>query len=181
MSTCSCIYCRKEYSIFGIDTHFLRTHGSDNEKEIFSQAAVSNKNKSARAKVLYESKPKKCSFCGESLPYDKRRSTFCSHTCSAKYNNQKRSEAGFVMSANARKQISEKLSLVVGPYTKIRFSPCKFCKNIHLFTSRHRVCSSCQHLKWNNKKKTKSSISYEELVRRVDEFDNLRPLGDGHT
>jgi hypothetical protein len=35
----------------------------------------------------YESKPKKCKFCGKSLSYAKRRNIFCTHSCSQSYNN----------------------------------------------------------------------------------------------
>ena len=81
------------------------------------------------------------------------------------------------MSDVAKKQISEKLSLIVGPYTKVRFAPCKFCKNTHLFLSTHRVCDKCQHLKWSNNKDQYSFrfnvFDYPELF----DLENLKTKG----
>jgi hypothetical protein len=43
-------------------------------------------------KKKYEENPKLCKFCGTPIPYEKRHSNkYCNHSCSAKYNNAKRS------------------------------------------------------------------------------------------
>ena len=36
----------------------------------------------------YNKAPKKCAFCQSPLSYEKRRNTFCSHSCSQSYNNR---------------------------------------------------------------------------------------------
>lgn len=36
---------------------------------------------------LYNKNPVICRVCKKALPYDKRTNTFCSHSCSARYNN----------------------------------------------------------------------------------------------
>lgn len=35
----------------------------------------------------YYKNPKRCKHCGKILPYEQRRNDFCSHSCSASYNN----------------------------------------------------------------------------------------------
>lgn len=41
--------------------------------------------------IEYNKNPKLCLFCNKPLPYDKRTNTFCNQSCSASYNNIKRS------------------------------------------------------------------------------------------
>ena len=42
------------------------------------------------SRIEYEKNPKVCKFCGEVLPYEKRRNEFCNSSCSAKYGNHLR-------------------------------------------------------------------------------------------
>ena len=51
---------------------------------------VRNKSKELyqRRIALYNQTPKKCKHCKSPLPYEKRGNTFCSKSCSAKYNNR---------------------------------------------------------------------------------------------
>ncbi len=44
--------------------------------------------KSRRVREEYEADPKFCQFCGTKIDFEKRRSKFCNHSCSAKYNNR---------------------------------------------------------------------------------------------
>lgn len=44
--------------------------------------------KTKATKDSYKANPKRCKYCGNIIPYDKRRNDFCSHSCSASYNNQ---------------------------------------------------------------------------------------------
>ena len=43
------------------------------------------KSKTTRSK--YELNPKRCRYCNEVIPYEKRQNDFCSHSCAASYNN----------------------------------------------------------------------------------------------
>ena len=45
------------------------------------------KYKKRNSKEQYEKNPKYCKCCGEKLTYEQRRNLFCSHSCSAKFNN----------------------------------------------------------------------------------------------
>lgn len=40
------------------------------------------------AREAYEADPKKCLFCGEIIPFEKRFGKFCNKSCSASYNNR---------------------------------------------------------------------------------------------
>lgn len=44
--------------------------------------------RSEKCRSDYEANPKYCGFCGTKLPFEKRRSKFCDHSCSAKFNNK---------------------------------------------------------------------------------------------
>jgi len=43
--------------------------------------------RSRKVREEYALNPKLCQFCGEKLPFDKRRSTFCNRSCSSSYNS----------------------------------------------------------------------------------------------
>jgi len=38
-------------------------------------------------RVAYSKNPKKCLFCNDEIPYEKRRSKFCNNSCAASFNN----------------------------------------------------------------------------------------------
>jgi len=52
------------------------------------KAAIASRKLKQERIVRYEKNPKVCNFCGKSLDYKQRNNKFCSHTCSAKKNNQ---------------------------------------------------------------------------------------------
>jgi len=45
---------------------------------------------SLKNKGIKKYKTKSCKYCGKEIEYEKRRNTFCNHSCSAAYNNDKR-------------------------------------------------------------------------------------------
>jgi hypothetical protein len=44
--------------------------------------------RSKKLRDIYDLNPKSCSFCEETLPYEKRKAKFCNHSCSASYTNR---------------------------------------------------------------------------------------------
>jgi len=44
--------------------------------------------KAQRAIAEYENNPKFCLFCGEKIPFEKRRGKFCNSSCAASFNNR---------------------------------------------------------------------------------------------
>lgn len=47
-----------------------------------------NKHRQILNKNNYLFNPKKCAYCGVTLPYEKKRNKYCSHSCAAKVNNK---------------------------------------------------------------------------------------------
>jgi hypothetical protein len=150
--SCFCIACQKPFSSLGIDTHFMRSHGTKEQQDLFKNAALANKATSAKLQSTYYQTPNYCKECSSVIPYNKRSNIFCSHTCSATATNRSREESGYSLSESSRNIIRDKLSIFAGPYTKIYIKPCKFCSNSFVTTGRERVCKDCQHLKWYNNK-----------------------------
>jgi hypothetical protein len=53
-------------------------------------ASKSDKPRRRVTRSEYEDNPKSCHFCGAIIPFEKRASKFCNHTCSASYTNRVR-------------------------------------------------------------------------------------------
>jgi hypothetical protein len=92
---CSCIYCRKEYSINGIFVHVDRAHlNKTHYSSGFNGTYLreSKKAQIARAKQEeeYNHAPKLCQCCNISLTYAQRKNKYCSSSCAAKINNASR-------------------------------------------------------------------------------------------
>jgi hypothetical protein len=171
---CSCILCKKETSSLGIATHFMRTHGTSEQKQLFKNSAIVAKNKQISNEQKYLLNPVLCKECNSPLPYVSRHFKFCSHSCSAINSNSNRAKQGWSMPADARQAISNKLSLVQGAYTKITHNTCKFCNQIFTTPKTHnQVCKHCQHLKWNN---NKDQYSFKFNVYSYPELFNLELL-----
>lgn len=118
---CSCLICKRETSSLGIDTHFMRSHGTIEDKQKFLN--TTNKLKKNKNIEQYNINPKECLQCNHLIPYDSRNNTFCSHTCSTIYNHK---------------------------LPKLYTTCCKFCNKPFSHKLYIRVCNKCQHLKWNN-------------------------------
>ena len=166
---CSCVICKKEYSSFGIDTHFMRSHGSLREKQMFSNSALVN-NKMRQSRIdTYNNNPNSCKYCHTMLEYDRRYNSFCNHSCNASYHNSQRDKAFYVRMSSQTKiakctecdsshQIKYNASILKfvckqcsqPPYTKLYKYSCKFCSNTYISKNRIHVCENCQHLKWSN-------------------------------
>jgi hypothetical protein len=56
-------------------------------KNKFCNVTCQNSYRGKQMRLKYDANPETCKFCGESLPFDKRRNTFCDSSCAAKYNN----------------------------------------------------------------------------------------------
>jgi hypothetical protein len=149
---CSCYKCKKEFSSFGIDTHFMRSHGTLEQLAVFKESALTNKKKAEKNKLDYYNTLNKCKECQSTILYEQRYNAFCSHSCSATASNRERLNAGYSLPEESRAEIRSKLSIFVGPYTKVYFKPCKFCSKTFTTADRSQVCKKCQHLKWNNNK-----------------------------
>lgn len=112
---CSCLYCKKEFSVKGIFTHYDRTHCgstkySNGHNQSYTKISENAKNKKSLEIEKYNSNPKYCNYCNTPLSFNQQSNNFCSHSCSAKFNHKKRNETGWTPSLEQRKKVSEKLS-----------------------------------------------------------------------
>lgn len=114
------------------------------------------KAKSVERRGIYDQSPNLCTYCNQVLPYSKRHFKFCNRSCSASFNNQKRTESGFSLSPVSRHLISQTIKETNSESKLLRIrlyeaSPCfcKICKSVLPYQLRHRkTCqtSECKHL-----------------------------------
>jgi len=127
----------------------------------------------------YLKNPKHCKFCGEKIPYEKKRNNYCNQSCSAKFNNKFK----IGKKTNLSKEGLENILLS----TRKRFGTdeyysnpkkCLNCDDILSFQKRHQL-----YCNWNCKKEyySKNKNNYElyhsltnfkfELKKFKNEFD----------
>ena len=178
---CYCIECRKESSSLGIVTHFMRSHGSTEDKLKWKNSNSAVKAKKHHNEQLYMLSPKLCQECNESIPYGKG-NVFCCHSCAATHSNRKRTNSGWCPSIEQRVKVSKKLKYpstpdVVGPYSVLYNCTCKHCSYHWRNKKPTQFCSNCEHLKWKNNKDQWSFkfnvFDYPDLF----DIDNLTKLG----
>jgi hypothetical protein len=105
----TCIACRQVKSSKGIFSHFIIAHTDGGRESAINRGKIggaasrehSNNAKNNR-EMAYTNNPKKCKQCDQILGYAERRKQFCSHSCSAIYNNNKRLASGYVASEKQR-------------------------------------------------------------------------------
>ena len=109
-----------------------------------------------RAKNIaeYLKNPKKCEQCKKDLPYDIRNNRFCSHSCSATYNNYNR---------------------------PLKVYPAKYCANCktHIIIGRRKFCSDeCMNtFLQKNKQRTKLQ---EKLLTNKSEIKSMHDNGKSY-
>ena len=156
---CSCIICKKQTSDLGITTHFMRSHGTLSQKQVFANSSIVNNLKKQKLIDQYNHSPTLCKECNTAIPYAGRTNTYCSHSCSAIVAMRIRAISNWTMPQSARDIISKKLSdpnnfkkAICGEYSKLFACSCKFCKVKWVSKNKLQVCANCQSLKWSNNK-----------------------------
>lgn len=155
---CSCIVCKKEFSIRGIHSHYLTAHtNKGNERVRLASLKGSEKGskstqlkfkKLAEAQQLeYDSSPNYCKFCNSKFSFSKRKLTFCNSSCAARYNNkhrdyEKTKQTWKHKSINEPKPVKQPKP----PYSIIYNCTCAHCKVIFLQRKRKKYCTNCEHL-----------------------------------
>jgi hypothetical protein len=101
---CSCIVCKVEKSSKGIFSHFLHNHSSDGDSKKMKRVVYDTEIKAQQIDSLqqyasklnqvaieqYNLNSSKCLQCATVLLFEKRNNKFCSHSCSATHNNNKK-------------------------------------------------------------------------------------------
>jgi hypothetical protein len=115
-------------------------------------------------RTQYNQNPKFCKLCNTIISFEHKINIFCSHSCSAKFNNIRRKQ-----SKSTKEKISKTVSLLAK--NKPKFSKISFCEICHTVIryKQKRVCSKkCQnHLQSTLKIGKKSLLSNDqEWIRK---------------
>ena len=154
---CSCIICKKEYSVKGIHSHYITAHTVEGNTRI-KQAGLKGCNKGGQSyannmavtqkeKIKeYDSNPSYCKHCNKIIPYENSQNVFCNRSCSASFSNLNRTYTKKkIKQLRPTKQQLYNL-LVDGPYSKLIRCECKHCNIIKLYRQAQRYCNNCKHL-----------------------------------
>lgn len=98
---CSCIHCKKQFSIRGIHSHYIMTHTTEGNIRAKNAAKLGSVKGSAATSLKfsllrkeqqneYYNNPKLCVNCNNNIPFEKRSNKFCSQSCAATFTNKQR-------------------------------------------------------------------------------------------
>lgn len=187
---CCCVFCKKEFSLKGINSHYLNLHTKASNERIRKTAKLStlsqkkiefNQNTRDNNQYQYYSSPKLCLQCQKILPYEKRFNKFCNSSCSALYNNKRKDSR----SEESKQKTRESIKYLNPPKTNIKFCQCEICNKQfirnNITKGSLRFCSKqCLHKHLSNKakenpglgtKRSKDEIKLFELCNH--HFDNV--------
>lgn len=138
----TCHFCGKG---FFRDTHQINKHLSEGRIHFFCSLSCSSKftrSKQKKEDILrYNADKKLCKSCKNCLPYERRRLTFCSSSCSVTFNNKK-SWNGVRRSKHSKTMKEFWSNRERIPKTKkLRF--CKICNKGSL-DKRKQICEGCR-------------------------------------
>lgn len=152
---CSCIICKKEFSIKGFHSHYVRSHTIEGNiaTKLYGQLSASKTSQNAVQKnniirIQYANNPSHCKDCDCCLPYDNRHNKFCNNSCAAKYNNLKKDYTKF--KPGPTKGIDKPKRIIKFSrrpnFTKI--SCCKICNK--WFVGTNKTCSTiCRNISFS--------------------------------
>ena len=122
-------------------------------------------------KDYYEEHKKHCLTCGKEIPYEQHRNVFCSHSCSAVYNNIKRGKRSketcekisrTLLGNNSEKNIKK----TENKLDKKHITHCKNCgKEIHAKSRNTAYCSNSCYLEKKRKEKISRWLNGENFVK----------------
>lgn len=147
---CSCVICHKIKSAKGIHSHFVGSHGTDDERAHFNGKGGGRsydkirkilQEKSTAMRFEYNQSPVYCQCCGAALSYEQRQGKFCSRSCSATIINKERDYSVVITGPKKGydfqgRNISSKH--ISSPYTKIY--QCCICQK--WFPGSRKVCDA---------------------------------------
>lgn len=109
---------------FPLRCHQNQLHQNENNKTMYNGYKQYSKKRRTKLEKDYKKSPKKCLHCNKNITFEKRKNEFCSHSCSASYNNKLKE----VVSSETREKISKKISNALSGRQKIcKISFCKVC------------------------------------------------------
>lgn len=98
----------------------------------------------------YNLKPKKCKYCGEIIPYNKRENEFCCSSCAASFNNKGRRHT-LETKKKLSKKAQEHSKNFNGDYNEYSLKYCKNCGKLLTNGQKHFCSLQClKDYKYNN-------------------------------
>lgn len=87
--TCCCLICHQEVTVRGFKSHYFLKHSKNGERHV---EEFVKKNYTNYTSLLneYNRAPSVCENCGSLLDYSHRKNKFCSKSCAALYNNNRK-------------------------------------------------------------------------------------------
>ena len=154
---CFCILCKKQTTQLGIKTHFLRQHGTEQDKSRWNGVIKSHNDVKTSNIVSYEKSPNFCKSCSQPLPYHQRNNTFCNSSCAARFNNTGRprpkteetkakirnTHLSKPKSQKHQELQKQKQELQNTVFTRVYLCRCKFCSAEFYKPSRFKICIGC--------------------------------------
>jgi hypothetical protein len=109
---CSCVICKKEFSTKGIHTHYERAHGTQEQKEKYSDghngcydSEEFRDNVRKGRGFVKKTVTKDCEWCKEKFTFTmlegQKERRWCCRSCSASFTNDERVKNGYVAAASA--------------------------------------------------------------------------------
>ena len=169
---CSCICCKKQFSIKGIHSHYITSHTKEGNERVrksgikgsklgASSTSLKFKNQKQKAIEIYILNPNKCLVCENSIPYEKRNNKCCSQSCAAIYSNkgrmpkkwtQEQKERNRIkfLSTKSKKSLKEQIQIVKTAtketeygFSKVVYCSCSHCNTKFTSNIRKKYCSNC--------------------------------------
>lgn len=166
---CSCIVCKKEFSVKGIHSHYITAHTIDGNNRAKQSGLKGNikggqsytekcRLETQQKTSQYNHNPKLCKHCNSIIPYEKRYNNFCNSSCSASFTNSNRDytktketwklkfENGFSMPSTSNCKTLKGQIHQGAPYTRIYNGSCKHCNTGFIARKVQWYCNDCKHL-----------------------------------
>ena len=126
----SCIHCKRIKSAKGIFSHYLVAHTQEGKEKLdkareksITPASSAKAKKVKDKQIAYELSPSKCKCCNTNLPFNIRNNKFCNTSCAAIFNNNARTESGWMHSDST----IAKMQANFYPNSRIKFCVCEYC------------------------------------------------------
>ncbi len=188
---CSCVICKKEYSIKGINSHYITAHTIEGQNRIKRASDLGNNSLKAKEfysnqkelyvkrieidKKEYNNSPNYCKVCSVIIPYEKRHNVCCSRSHSAILANK-----GRCQTEQSKEKISESLKIrakeFYSPYTKIHYAICEICDKSFIWNSidcgSKRFCSKeCSSTHRSNLAKVNPGLGTKRSIDEIALFE----------
>ena len=147
---CTCVICKKEFSVKGIHTHFERSHGTTEQKQKYSFGnhgryhETEYRNKLKKLKSPRQTIIDTCTHCGKEFTYEKiithPNKKGCSKSCITSINNKERIINGYIQPST---KITDEQRVVASERSKALWKDPEYAKKVmassRRFTSKNEV------------------------------------------